>query len=1184
MRQLQAETERSFRNSRRGFHAAFLSGGGLIFALALAAWPGALPAQHKGGGASFDIRDLQRRAEALSGSETERPRPAAAVEESGVFVTAAGRPVRFERGRFGAPRTIGSPGEALTAARAGLPREIALELLRARRDVFGFHPDELASLRLVQQTQAGALRIVRLQQILDGLPVYGGRVTVVVDGLGRVVQVSASDAAPGLSMGPDAQLGPEQAAALAFRYVGGRDPGPLVDSGATPDGRLLFAAANAPQAQPAAVDAVVFPLDSGEGRLAWRVIASGPLDSREIVLDAVNGRTLRSVSLTRRFGSARVFDPDPLSQRQVVDFPDGWLAEGATVTTGNNVDAFADLDSDGEPDPGASPGLAEGRATADGSGLFDHPAGDGFLFELEHVPAAITNAFYFANQAHDYFWELGFREADGALQTRDVERGGVEGDPYRIAIENFAPGGPSTTTTPDGISPLMRLPADFSGADLLHTAYEGDAVVHEYAHTVIDRLVGGPDDITCIGGAPQESAIEEGVSDYFSASFLDDPVIGRYFGDPQTGIRMEVMSESQRTYESLGEPSFEEHDDGEIVAAILWEIRTSLGAGTTDQLVLDVLRLLPCFPTFVDLRDALLTVAGPERRATLWPIFARRGLGASARGDDTAANAATLFDAAFDLPDDLASGNRPPRFLGEPGEFALANEDFIYTARAEDPDGDPITFRLLDGPDDAELDPATGRLSYRGKFTSQRVQIEATDGRGGRTVHGLLIFGGSVLTPGRPIQISGDANSIGIGLIPVTGERDALQVTTRGGSGDVDLEVIGPAGPPFLSERIGSDETLTIPNPAFPALWLITVRGFSQYERVVFNANFVSPSETPIGEPLGPLNGAPSSETFYRIVVPEGTPHLRITASGGDGDADLGLSRGRLAVCVFEVFDVAICDEDHFSIRIGNIESIDVPNPAAGEWFLTVRGFEDYTGVTINISTAPSAIELGAATDAAAFEDSIAAGGIGTLFGSGFTDQTLEADALPLPTTLGGVQVFVNGVPAALFFVSPTQINFQLPVETLFIAEVVVANGGELSNHVEAVARPQVPRLFGFTASDGVRSAVVTHADGSAVTPENPARPGEILVGYLTGAALEPQPPSGEPAAADPLSLTVDPAVVIVGGVEATTLFSGATPGFVGLIQVNFQLPEELPAGGRLEIEIRFGDEGTLPLSLPVAP
>ena len=93
-------------------------------------------------------------------------------------------------------------------------------------------------------------------------------------------------------------------------------------------------------------------------------------------------------------------------------------------------------------------------------------------------------------------------------------------------------------------------------------------------------------------------------------------------------------------------------------------------------------------------------------------------------------------------------------------------------------------------------------------------------------------------------------------------------------------------------------------------------------------------------------------------------------------------------------------------------------------------GFRAFDGVTLQVSTAAPDIQLGAATDGAAFQLVNAPGGIASLFGVNMTDVTESATALPLPKELGGVRVIVDGLEAALFFVSPGQINFQFPSDS----------------------------------------------------------------------------------------------------------------------------------------------------------
>src|SRR5262249_48679462 len=134
------------------------------------------------------------------------------------------------------------------------------------------------------------------------------------------------------------------------------------------------------------------------------------------------------------------------------------------------------------------------------------------------------------------------------------------------------------------------------------------------------------------------------------------------------------------TYEDIGSGEFgyEEHDDGEIWAAALWDLRKSLGQNVTDRLVVNGLKGTPCNPSMTDARDAILaadqaTNTGANR-APIWTVFARHGLGFSAVGVDGTLRTGTRHDAAYDLPPDLQT-RRNPMITSNPLQFQLAAGD-----------------------------------------------------------------------------------------------------------------------------------------------------------------------------------------------------------------------------------------------------------------------------------------------------------------------------------------------------------------------------------------------------------------------------------------------------------------------------------------------------------------------------
>jgi uncharacterized protein (TIGR03437 family) len=199
--------------------------------------------------------------------------------------------------------------------------------------------------------------------------------------------------------------------------------------------------------------------------------------------------------------------------------------------------------------------------------------------------------------------------------------------------------------------------------------------------------------------------------------------------------------------------------------------------------------------------------------------------------------------------------------------------------------------------------------------------------------------------------------------------------------------------------------------------------------------------------------------------------------------------------------------------------------------------------------------------DAASFAAAVAPGGLFSIFGSNLAAGVQVNYALPLPTMLGDVTVTVNGVPAPLLYVSPIQINGQVPVETAPGQADIVVNrvglgGGEIRANVAATA----PALFQFANTNG-NFALALNQDYSINGPDMPAAPGDIMSFFLTGAgAVSPVVPSGSPGVVDPLSYVVAKVTATIGFQPADVLFAGLAPSFVGLVQANVRVPA-VPTG-----------------------
>jgi uncharacterized protein (TIGR03437 family) len=164
-----------------------------------------------------------------------------------------------------------------------------------------------------------------------------------------------------------------------------------------------------------------------------------------------------------------------------------------------------------------------------------------------------------------------------------------------------------------------------------------------------------------------------------------------------------------------------------------------------------------------------------------------------------------------------------------------------------------------------------------------------------------------------------------------------------------------------------------------------------------------------------------------------------------------------------------------------------------------------------------------------------------------------------LPDQLADVRVYVANMPVPLIYVCPTQINFLLP-NNLKPGNVAlrVVRQGVTGAEVTIALVDAAPQLF--KSKDGF--VIAQHgADYSLVTPDSPAKPGEVIVFYATGLGVtKPSPapaeiqqiPSKIPDGA--LSLSLDGIAVN----PADIWYAGLTPGIAGVYQINLKLSDTL--------------------------
>ncbi len=246
---------------------------------------------------------------------------------------------------------------------------------------------------------------------------------------------------------------------------------------------------------------------------------------------------------------------------------------------------------------------------------------------------------------------------------------------------------------------------------------------------------------------------------------------------------------------------------------------------------------------------------------------------------------------------------------------------------------------------------------------------------------------------------------------------------------------------------------------------------------------------------------------------------------------------------------------------------------------------------------APAVNALGVVNNAsfAAGSTPIAPGAIAAVFGTNMTDgsSVLFSSFGPsgtLLTTLAGTTVTINGTAVPLFYATPSQLGIQIPLDlTGTTATIAVSVGGKASAVENVPIAPLSPGLFSTNQSGTGQGAILIANTNTLVAPtgsipgreSRPAKPGDFITIFCTG--LGPLTPALATGEKGTNNTTVDQPSVTIGGKSAPVQFSGIAPGFVGLYQVNVQVPAGTPTGNTIPVVLTIGGKQSNTVTIAVS-
>jgi len=1057
------------------------------------------------------------------------------------------------------------------------PVEVAArEFLGEYRELLGVSQQSPLELTLQSITEFQGLQYVRLQQELQGIPVAGAELVLGLTGQNEVFQISS-------------------------HYLAGAVP----EGGWTITSQQALQSAQRAKAvvarEEAQVDRVWHAIPPGAKVLpVWRVRTPGrqPLGDWEYLVDARNGNVLQIDNLMRGAGEAFAYLTNPVKGGPVPQRVrlENLLAPGSLTGRFAKVGSglFAFLGSD---PPGTVRQLAEP----------DPNTGD-FFFDVFDPRFAEVQLYHNMDRVHARFQALGYRGLDRPMEGVVWDALAMLQGPYYLPLEFQGRGGIF----------FGPMPPRF-----LDPPWDADLIYHEYTHAVVNSIVGSSQGTAF-------KALNEGYADYFSASFLDDPDVGEFAGrllrsrfpylrtlQNSNAFPRDFFDEEHQASLIWSGALWDvrsrlggQRADGIVLGGLqgLTGKAEYFDAGLSTIVAADRL-----YGTSVG--DQVLEVM--LRRG----IAGREGFSAFLARDLNPGVAATgQLEAA--APGGCVLGDLSQFRISVPSgatslSVALSSQASLrlYVRFRR-----PVTITA--GRADAEYSTDSG-LSVGGSITSTSFP-ELQSGTYYLAIASCNAFpvlygvAAGYLGAGSPVATGLSSGASATGSIPagpfLNSRQFAIQVpssatnvtVTVQGSADVDLYMsygrrvsLNNQGLPEAdawAETASSSETISLTRftqpDLQPGVYYIAVYNYDDKAPAGFSVTATVGTAQPEQTRVVPLvsgsmaqasvpaaSGGLSvvSATQYSTQVPANATKLTIVANT-NLNIDI-LVRRNAPVAIQSGRAMA----DHFfspgplQARL-EITAASSPRLQAGTYYIAIANFSASPGnvsLTVTVET-PAAVgpviaAQNGVVNGASFQPGMASGTWMSILGTNLAATARiwrESDFVGtlLPTQLDGVRVNINGSPAYVYYISPTQINALAPGDSLegpVAVEVVTPQG---RGAPVTVQKQRFAPGFFMLDPEGRKYLAAVHADGTLLgkpglfgtaVPTRPAKPGDVILLFGTGfGPTDPAAPEGQ--IVTQVGRLLSSVTMRIGGVVADVAFAGLVG--AGLYQFNVIVPS-LPDG-----------------------